>query len=300
MGFKLIDIIGKIMLTDNTLITFNAISNFTTCLCEVFGPTNRSLKLYTHLISKTTLSHDLPIKKHIAAFKEFCVANREGITTKNASLLHENITYSVRVYIDIAGILKRADRETTDVIWKHLLTISALTDPSGNAREILKDSVKKSGGTTTESDFLSNIIGKVEQHVDPDANPMEAVAAIMKSGIFTELVGGMGNGLQDGTLDLSKLMGTVQKMVSSLGTSTDDMDTSNPMNMMSSMMSSLSTGSNASSGGDMPDISSIMGMMGPMLGALSQPSGGSVEDKIDAQLQAAKKTGELSSITEIE
>lgn len=289
------------MLTDNSLITFNAISNFTTCLCEVFGPTNRSLKLYAHLISKTTLSHDIPIKKHIAAFREFCVANREGITTKNGALLHENITYSARVYIDIAGILKRADRETTDVIWKHLLTISALTDPGGNAREILKDSVNKSGGTTTESDFLSNIIGKVEQHVDPNANPMEAVAAIMKSGIFTELVGGMGNGLQDGTLDLSKLMGTVQKMVTSLSANVDDSSVGDPMNMMSSMMSNLSAGGNSSStsGGGMPDISSIMSMMGPMLGALSQPSG-SVEDKIDAQLQAAKKTGELSSITEIE
>lgn len=293
------------MLSDNSLITFNAISNFTTCLCEVFGPTNRSLKLYAHLISKTTISHDIPIKKHIIAFKDFCVANREGITTKNGALLHENITYSARVYIDIVGILKRADRETTDIIWKHLLTISALTDPGGNAREILKDSVKKSGGTTTESDFLSNIIGKVEQHVDPDANPMEAVTAIMKSGIFTELVGGMGNGLQDGTLDLTKLMGTVQKMVTSLGNADtggihDHGGGPNPMDMMSSMMSSLNTGGGGGNNDGMPDISSIMGMMGPMLGALSQPNSGfSVEDKIDAQLQAAKKTGALS-ITEID
>ena len=45
---------------------------------------------------------------------------------------------------------------------------------------------------------------------------MEAVSSIMQSGIFTELVGGMGSGLEDGTLDLGKLMGSVQKMVTTL------------------------------------------------------------------------------------
>ena len=54
-------------------------------------------------------------------------------------------------------------------------------------------------------DFLTNIIEKVEQNVSPNDNPMEAISSIMKSGIFQELITGMGSGLQNGTLDLNKL-----------------------------------------------------------------------------------------------
>jgi hypothetical protein len=305
------------MATDNSLITFKAISNFTTCLGEVFGHKHRALKLYAHLITKTTIAHEKPIQKHIIAFREFCMANREAINTKNVKkLTQNNITYSNRVFIDIVTILNEADVETASVIWNHILTISALTDPTGKAREILKENVKKGESNASEADFLSNIIGKVEQHVDPESNPMEAVSSIMKSGIFTELVGGMGNGLQDGSLDLGKLMGTVQKMVTTLSDQTNECKSDGPssnndseqaVNLMSTMMSNLTAGSQPlnkdGNSPPVPDLSALMGMVGPMLGTLSQNSGGSnlassgnpIEDKIAAQVQQAKKSGILAS-----
>jgi hypothetical protein len=293
---------------DNSLTTFKAISNFTTCLSEVFGDNNKPLKLYARLISKTTISHDKVILKHIAAFREFCISNRNQIASKDRNFNPVNITYSSRVYININTILKQSDTDTTSVIWKHILTISALVDPAGKAREILQDSSKGGSTNSTEADFLTNIIGKVEEHVNPDANPMEAVSSIMKSGIFTDLVGGMGSGLQDGTLDLSKLMNTVQNMVTTLneqstgqpnenGSSTSGED---PMNgLVSSMMASLNAGasSNGSGAGNPPDLSAIMGMMGPMLGALSGASGGIEPNSSNI---ITDKENSPSSITEID
>lgn len=308
------------MTTDNSLITFKAISNFTTCLSEVFGIASKPLKLYAHLISKTTIAHDIPIQKHITAFRDFCIPNREAIMSKNYEKFDpKNITYSSRVYIDMHEILKASDTDTTDVIWKHILTISALVDPTGKAREILQESVKQGGGNATEADFLTDIIGKVEEHVKPDANPMEAVSSIMQSGIFTELVGGMGNGLQNGSLDLNKLMGTVQKMVTTLneqtGGSCDSGGATGDINgMMSGMMASLNAGAGAGAGtsaGAPPDLSAVMGMMGPMLGALGGAPGGgalpssgnSIEDRIESHVNQAKKNGTLASsstITELD
>jgi len=246
-------------MTDTSLITFKAISNFTTCLEEVFGEEQKSLKLYAHLINKTTLAHEKPILKHMEAFRKFCVENRDALEQKDhTKLVSKNISYSNRVYINIFNILDIADTETKSIIWKHLLTISVLVDPTWKAREVLKQGIKDG----SELDFLQNIIDKVEQNVDPNSNPLEAVNSIMKSGVFQELVGGLGNGLKNGNLDLNKLMGSVQSLVGNLSENDDE---NNPMNLVSNMMSNLNLDNND---GTPPDLNHMMSMMGPMLNSL--------------------------------
>ena len=264
------------MPTDTSLITFKTISNFTNDLGEVFSEKHRPLKLYAHLINKTTLAHEKPIEKHIEAFRNFCVANRESILNRKTRLEKEKIVYSKRVFINMKEIFQMADPDTTRVIWMHLLTISALVDPAGKAREILKEEAQKGGGQ--EVDFLSDIISKVEANVKPDSNPMEAVSSIMKSGIFSELVSGMGNGLQDGSLDLGKLMGTVQKMVTKLSADAGEQEGGEEaMNMINTMMGSIVAGSNAPSNNGtpqpMPDIAGMLGPMMAMLGNKNQSDG---------------------------
>ena len=301
------------MSTDNSLITFKAIANFTSDLASVFGETHRPLKLYDHLITKTTIAHDKPILKHIEAFREFCVSNREAISEKNINnLTFRKIFYSKRVFIDMGFIFQKSDPETTNVIWKHLLTISALVDPTGKAREILKEETKN--GYVGEANFLTDIISKVESQVDPNANPMEAVASIMKSGIFTDLVNGMGSGLQDGTLDLSKLMSTVQTMVTKLSDdSGDSAGGKQAVDMINTMMGSIKAGSVQNNDTQQPDLAA---MLGPMLGSimgqggsndgmpniasmlsglsgLSGTSNNSIEDQIDRQVSNAKASGKL-------
>ena len=249
------------MNNDTSLVCFKAISNFTAELGELFSKQQRSLKLYCRLINKTTIVHDHAIKKHIDAFKSFCIANREAIFTKSIDkLIISKISYSQRVYIDLNDIFKLSDKDTTKIIWEHLLCISALVDPAGKARDILKKNMEAGAGGE-ETNFLTDIINKVEQHVDPDANPMEAVSSIMKSGIFTELIGGMNNGLSNGSLDLSKLMGAVQGMVGKLSEQTSSPDESdNPMNMLTTMIGSL-TGQPPGQPPHGNDITGLMQMM---------------------------------------
>ena len=260
-------------LSDSNLLIFKAISNFTTCLSDVFGHEHRSLKLYAHLINKTALINEKPILKHIEAFKAFCIANKDSLVEKDVTKIDENnkkIIYSNRVYIDIPFIFSKSDRETTQIIWKHLLTIYALVDPTGKAKEILRS--KKNSSELSEDNFLSNIIQKVEDNVDPNANPMEAVSSIMQSGIFTELVGGMGSGLEDGTLDLGKLMGSVQKMVTTLNEEhgNNNGESDEAMKMINTMMGSIQAGAQNGQNDTPPDLSGMLNMMGPMMGALNQ------------------------------
>jgi hypothetical protein len=249
------------MTTDTSLITFKAISNFTNELGELFSNQQRSLKLYCRLINKTTISHDKSIQKHINAFRDFCITNRDDIVNKSTKLTMNKILYSQRVFIDMSEIFNLADKETAKIIWEHILCISALVDPAGKAREILKKNLEEGKTGNQETNFLTDIINKVESHVNQDANPMEAVSSIMQSGIFTDLIGGMNSGLSDGSLDLGKLMGAVQGMVGQLGEQTGgDPQANNAMNMLNTMMGSLG-GLEKSGSENTPDITNMMQTM---------------------------------------
>ena len=258
------------MSSDTSLVCFKAISNFTSELVELFSKQQRSLKLYGRLINKTTIVHDNSIKKHIDAFRNFCITNRDAIMNKSAEkLTMSKISYSQRVFIDMVEIFKISDKDTSKVIWEHLLCISALVDPAGKAREVLKVNLASGETGNGETNFLTDIIDKVEAHVDPDSNPMEAVSSIMKSGIFTDLIGGMNSGLSDGSLDLGKLMGAVQGMVGQLGEKTDgDPQAEGAMNMLTTMMGGLGGTPGAQSvDGESPDLAGMMsGMMGALVG----------------------------------
>lgn len=274
------------------LIAFKAISEFTKELSQNFTTKdkNHSLKLYEHLLNKTTLSHDKAIKKHVDAFRIFCIDNRDAIKNKNISLLkNKKVYYSTRVFIDFSTIFKESDKDTANIIWKHLLTISALVDPAGKAKDILKSS---SG--TKEADFLNNIIDKVESSVNPNSNPLEAISSIMTSGVFNDLITGMNNGIQNGELDLGKLMGTVQTMCSTLSNDIgSDNPVDNPMNMLNSLMSSMNTGKASSESA--PGIPDLTSLLGPMLTTLSNNS---LSTNLNEKINSTNSTN-MSTITEL-
>lgn len=226
---------------DSVIISFNSISNFITELGQEFKTKYKPVKLYCHLIKKTNLSHNKAILKHVECFRVFCVENREAFRVKSVANLKGKITYSSRVYIDIKVILEASDKDTQEVIWNHLLCISALVDPAGKAKDILRKNLEEGKTGADETDFLANIISKVEANVKPDSDPMAAVSSIMSSGIFTDLIGGMQSGLSSGKLDIGKLLGAVQGMVSSMGNQAggDDPMAANMIGMMSGLMKNL-------------------------------------------------------------
>jgi hypothetical protein len=222
------------------LIIFKAISNCVKDLGESFEKNQRSLLLYKHLIDKTTIVHEEPIKKHIAAWKKYCLENSKAILDTNESELKGKVEYSTKVVLDFTEIFSIASNSEKKIIWQHLLNIHAFMDPTSKAKELLKKQMENGG---KEDEFLHNIIDKVEKEVDPMADPMAAVGAIMNSGIFTDLVQGMNSGINDGSMDMGRLLGSVNKMVTSLGTLVgNDMppEMSQMTSMFSSMMGSMS------------------------------------------------------------
>ena len=221
------------------LIIFKAISNCVKDLGESFKTNQRSLLLYKHLIEKTTIMHEEPIKKHINAWKVFCLNNSQAILDTDFSKLQGKVEYSSKVVLDFKEIFSIATKSEQKIIWQHLLNIHAFMDPSSKAKELLK---KQMENGSKEDEFLHNIINKVESQVDPMANPMDAVGSIMKSGIFSDLVEGMNSGINDGSMNMGKLLGSVNKMVASLGAMAgNDMppEMSQMTNMFNTMINSF-------------------------------------------------------------
>jgi len=230
---------------DTSLITFKSISNFTQELGELFSKRQRPLKLYCRLIEKTTLSHNKSIEKHIDAFRRFCKVNRNAIIKKDFNKFTQTkISYSQRVFIDLEPIFRHSDKETTQVIWQHILCISALVDPNGNAKEILKNERQNVAGGDNETNFLNNIFQQVENSGDPNSsNPMEMISSIMQSGIITDVMQSLQGGMQDGQLDIGKLMGSMQQIMTKMsGNSGPNPEADKMMNMVTTMMTSMTQG----------------------------------------------------------
>lgn len=195
--------------------SFDSINKFVSDLTDVFGTKQHSLLLYKRLLEQTKITHHNAITKHVAAFSEFVTVNHQAIMTKDSSKISSpNIFYSKKVNIKMDEIFKMADAETTLVIWQHLLVITNSVDPSEEAMAILKKSLEEK---SNEGEFLSNLVQKIEKNVDPNsADPMTAIMGLMTSGVFTDLISNMNSGMQDGTLNIGKLFGTVQGMMSSM------------------------------------------------------------------------------------
>lgn len=213
------------MLTGTDLLAFKAISNFIQDL-STFSSKQRSLALYVRLIEKTQIIHEEAIEKHIVTFKNFCISNRSSIIERNPKFEKSTVSYSDRVFINLKHLISVVEKGDQEAIWEHLATISAIVDPAGKARTLLKNNtkndIKKSGTENSSSEnqevnFITDMISKVEENLDPtSADPTQAIGNMMSSGVMTDLMKSMSSGMQDGSLDLGKLMGSLQGMVGQL------------------------------------------------------------------------------------
>lgn len=277
------------MASDSSLLAFKAISSFVSELSHIFGEKQRPLKLLAHLISKTTLSHTKVIERYALIFREFCVLNRDAILNKDAKLIKQSkIIYSERLYIEIAPILKIADNDTKQTIWRHLLLISAHLDPESNAKQMIKSLVPALGGDKgnsfkvngdgKEAEFISNLMSKIDGAFSPgeteNLNPQNAIMKIMQTGLFTDIMSGLNSGLNDGSLNLQRLLGTVQDMVSNNqrekegeegGAQAAPAMNLDPMSLITSIMGSLNKDQMGGGGGANLDFGSIASMIGPLM-----------------------------------
>ena len=215
---------------NNTALAFNTICNFIRDLSASFGNKQKSLLLYGHLIEKTGLIHIDPVKKHINIFKKYIEENQEAIENRDKSKFHStSITYSDKVAINIKGVFSMCDKEEEKVVWNHLLTISAVLNPLGNAKQILKDLsasyTEKKGGdgpALNEDNFLKNIMDKIGSEVEnydtENMNPMQMIGSMMSSGALNDIFQSISSGLNEGNLDLGSMMNSMQSLVGNLNT----------------------------------------------------------------------------------
>ena len=251
------------MAEDNSLIAFKAICNFISDVSAEIGAKYRKLRLYNKLISKTKISHDAAIHRHIELFRSFFFLNKESILERDASkICSPLISYSKNVEIDMNNIFELCDDDSKNVVWQHLLTILAILDPSCGAKKALKDVPKQEEGD--ESDFLNSMISKVEQKISPTStNPMEMVSSLMSSGLLTELMSGMSGGVSSGKLNMDKLMGSITNMVGDLEKQAgDDPMAKQAFGMINSMTMMMK-------GGAKPDLTAMMSMMTSSMASMS-------------------------------
>lgn len=234
---------------NKNLVSFKVITNFVNELSNTYGKKQKSLLLYNRLLQKTGLSLEKAIQKHIDIFKNFCVSNREAILEMNHNKLKlDKLSFNDNVYINIKHIFNISDASVSSIIWKHILTISALLDPEGNAKTVLKkNDGDGSVSDNKEEEIIKNMIGKVESALENKTidkeKPMESMMNLMSSGAFTDIITDMQKGVKNGSIDIGKLLGSVQGMVNNLKEEAgDDAD-----------------------GMDMPDIGSMMAMVGAMM-----------------------------------
>ena len=265
---------------DTSILGFKAITTFTGELSKLFGEKQRSLRLYCHLISKTTFVHEKAITKHINAFRKFCIDNRDAIYAKNHSdLLNTKIEYSTKAFINMKSIFEMADTETRSVIWSHVLIISAILDKTGKAKEILKQQAPKLKG----GDIITSLMAKFEKAIDPNASsPAEAISSLIASGAITDITTTVKEQMQNGSLDLQSVLNSVSGMMSSNAVA----DCQDPtIKMLTSMLTTMIGNTSASNtgGGGGADIMAMLGnmntsntgggadmmaMLGPLIGGM--------------------------------
>lgn len=196
---------------------FGLIKSFVSDLTEVFGTKQHSLLLYNHLLSKTNVKDSDAVTKHVETFNKFVEENQTAILERDfKKFTNPVILYSKKIKIQLDEIFKlSSDKDTVLSIWKHLLLITSTIDPSTDAMSVLKKSLEEK---STEGEFLNNIFDKIKDNVDENnEDPMSAIMGLMSSGVVPELVSSMTNGMQNGSLDMSKLFSTVQSMMTSMG-----------------------------------------------------------------------------------
>ena len=209
----------------NHIYAFKTILNFTTSLKDYFGGKNKSLALYHRLLSKTSFDEDDVIKDRIEPFKEFVVNNRSAILNQSvASFSSPKITLTDNVFIDMEYIFKAVkkdgDKDAEKIIWNHLLAISAILDPTANAKEFLKKSLN-TADSSNEGNFLNTMMNTIEQTfqtqgVDAGDNPMALFQSIIGSDLIGNMMSSMNTNVENGNIDLGKLMGSMGQMMGSL------------------------------------------------------------------------------------
>lgn len=267
-------------------------------LNEVFGSSNNGIQLYYKLCKKTSISNASAVSKHVEYLIRFLLPNKELILSNNfKEFSPEEIRFDKndKVVINLKSVMSLTDKETRDVIFKHLQLLLLLVS-SDDQHETMLKTIQSKPQTSNEENFLNSFMQKVENNfnksdINQNTNPMELAMNLLKSGVLTDMTNQMSQDIKNGNLKIDKLIGNIQSLIgdltegqsatSAVSNSTQmtgvessnpnypQMDPNNMINMAANLVSSLS-GSSCSNTSTEPN--SMLNMAAGLLSSL----GGSV------------------------
>lgn len=245
---------------------FSKIQEFVTQLNDVYGEQYKEIRLYNHLLDKTKVSHRKSIRDHVGFFADFCLRNRDAIIAQNLDLmLVDKVSFSEKVFIDVRNVISSTDVDDQGVIWSYLLNIQDAIDPTSGAREVLRKAIEEK---SNEGNFIQDFMSKIENSVNKEEaaqDPMKVISSILKPEMLSGLVSNLNNGVENGSLDIGKLLGTVQGMLTGLTSQMNGGDGSAP---------SDGTAPAFDLGGMMGAITGMMGSLGGAMGGTSGTTDG--------------------------
>ena len=291
---------------------FTTIKSFVSEINNTYGSQYKHLAMYGRLIEKTNMTHEIPVGKHIAAFKKFAVANRDAIVSKDYSLFKfQKIKYSENVCFNIVNIFKLAetDQDATDTIWEHLLVLSAMLDPKSDAKKKLKsDASASSSAQPAGGDMSQMLLPLMNMFTNSMINPSDDASEGSESGAnpLAALLGGAAGGAggaSGGGPNLTNIFGDIMSsgiLPKMMNTFTECVGENNQIDfkklldsvqdMVKDMNVDIPTGANPDS---KEDIDSLLGAFENV--GLSKDTMKSVVDNIVTDLQ---KGGGLPSASE--
>jgi hypothetical protein len=216
---------------------FKAIVSFVNDLWETFGSKKvNPFALYHRLLEHVQPNDEGAMMKFISGFDKFLLSHEKEIFENQLDKIPkgEKIYFNNNkdIYIDIQKYIFQSDDDSKTIICQHLSTISILRNPRKESmkkfEELLSSSKSEKGGfslkdfnideNTTEGKFVKNIVEKAQTTMDSinTDNPMAAMAGIYKSGILTDLMEGIQDGLDSKKLNARKLFKTMKGALNAL------------------------------------------------------------------------------------
>src|SRR5579862_466517 len=219
---------NKILDENASSLTFEAISEFVNDLCAVFCIPKSPLSLYKRILEHINKnSSGDSIQKCITGFASF-FANYEdyiGTIEKFKTIPRDTIIRygdSKNVYLEIQKyIYKSKTDDEKEIIRSHLLTIAATIDPSEKSFANLNSASPllnkfNLDSSSKEGQFVANVIQKAQKTMSNNKSddPTTAIMGLLSSGLVGEMISGLQEGVETGSMDVTKLFGSMQSALS--------------------------------------------------------------------------------------
>lgn len=211
--------------------SFDAIKSFVDELYEGFkdGESRTSpLTLYWRLLTLIDQQNNVAAKTLVVSgFETFFALHDASIVAETLEDIPQgtHIEYPNKkgIYIDIYKFLRPSDDDTHIIVRQHLMTISAIINPDEKKLKELERSARRNTALSIPNDgseeaqFMAGILEKARNsmsgvEMDPE-NPTGAVMGMLQSGVVTDMLSGIQEGMGSGRFRYRKLATMMQTLI---------------------------------------------------------------------------------------